>query len=151
MSRQIRLTRADEPQDEGMTMEQIIAQLKSIRNNAILSLNGDKEFDAIWEADVRACDAVTDILTALRDEGINTPDEVRELLASCRAVCRKFEEVRVKEVPQWCVFIRGRLAAACGNHARSRYDAVKARQSFIHSGRCTGDEAVVKIAWAPED
>ncbi len=58
-----------------MTIDAILAQLASMKDNSRSFIDGrDPEADAIWAADVTACEAATAILSALQDEGVRTPD-----------------------------------------------------------------------------
>lgn len=83
----------------GMAIDAILAQLASLKDSAKTFLSGDEDFDAIWRQDIAACEAATDILSALQDEGIRDPEEVRDLIADYNAqaeqyriLYRKYEE-----------------------------------------------------------
>lgn len=54
----------------------------------------------------------------------------------------------MKNIPQWCVFINGRLVKPFGNHIQSYYNAWKARQCYIHDKGYADSEVTLKIALA---
>lgn len=100
MSKKSKATKARErrppdPVGEGMTIEAIVAQLASLKDSSRSFISGDGT-DAIWEADVRACDAATDILTALQEEGIRDPEQVRDLIADYNALAKQYQELHRK-------------------------------------------------------
>ncbi len=104
MSKEIKLTRVEpETGDEGMTPKKIIAQLKSMKDNASSCLCGDDDFDVEWQADIRTCDAVVEILTALYGEAIYTPEQVHDLAANYKRLHQRFE-------------VGGKPKADCGEH-----------------------------------
>lgn len=90
------------PQSNGMAIDAILAQLSSMKDNAESFLEpnpADPEGQEVWKADIAACEAATAILSALQDEGIRNPDEVRDLIhdyraqaEQCRKMYQKYEE-----------------------------------------------------------
>jgi len=71
------LSYTGETPDVNLDLERVIAQLDSIRDSSRSFIGSDDE--GIWEADVKACDAAIAVLTALRDAGVNSLEQVREL------------------------------------------------------------------------
>lgn len=69
-------------------IDAVVYQLASIKENARSFLTGDGD-DGVWAADIRACDAAVDILTALRDEGVHDAEAVRDLLYDYRLANRQ--------------------------------------------------------------
>jgi len=91
MNKKIRLTRVAEQQDENMTVKKIIAQLESIKDNASSCLCGDADFDADWQADIKACDAVIYILTVLGAAGVRTQEQLRDMVSNYSFLYKKIE------------------------------------------------------------
>ncbi len=80
-----------------MTIDATLAQLSSLKDNALLSIRGqDPDADAIWQADVKACEAATDILTALQDEGIEDAEQVRDLIHDYNALALQYQNLHHK-------------------------------------------------------
>lgn len=84
-----------------MSMDAILEQLASIKDNSQSFICGsDAEADEIWAADVAACEAATAILTALQDEGINDPEQVRDLVHDYNAQAKQYQAMHQKyEMP----------------------------------------------------
>lgn len=80
----------------GMTIDAILAQLASLKDNAKTFLSGSEDFDAIWTQDIAACEAATDILSTLQDEGIKDPEEVRDLIADYNALAAQYRSLYQK-------------------------------------------------------
>lgn len=113
---------------QDMTIEAILCQLSSMRDNSKSFIDGP-DADEIWQKDVDACDAATDILTALQSEGIKYTEQVRDLIADYNALAaqyqalhRKYEEpaeaVRLGTAficPDCHRQITGRYPYHCGN------------------------------------
>ena len=86
-----------EPPSKGMSIDAILGQLASMKDNAKSFIDGnDPEADAIWAADVAACEAATDILTALQDEGIKDPEQVRDLVHDYNALALQYQNLHHK-------------------------------------------------------
>ena len=104
-----------EPPSEGMSIDAILAQLASMKDNAKSSIGGaDPEADAIWAADVAACEAATDILTALQDEGIKDPEQVRDLIHDYNALAEQYQKMHQRyEEPAQVLRLGGGARAAC--------------------------------------
>lgn len=84
-----------------MSMDTILAQLSSMKDNSISFIDGrDAEANEIWAADVAACEAATAIITALQDEGISNPEQVRDLVHDYKAQVKQYQTMHQKyEVP----------------------------------------------------
>lgn len=83
----------------GMCIDTILAQLASMKDNAqsfIVPEPADPEAQEIWKADVEACEAATAILSALQDEGIKDPEEVRDLIADYNALAQQYQALHRK-------------------------------------------------------
>lgn len=104
-----------EPPSKGMGIDTILGQLASMKDNAKSFIDGnDPEADAIWEADVTACEAATDILTALQDEGIKDPEQVRDLIHDYNALAEQYQKMHQRhEEPATVLRIGGGARAAC--------------------------------------
>lgn len=87
--------RPPEPVGEEMTIEAIVTQLDSLKDSSSSFINGG-DTDDIWEADVRACEAATGILTALQEEGIRDPEQVRDLIADYNALAKQYQDLHQK-------------------------------------------------------
>lgn len=95
MSRKHKTIKAPDPQDAGMTMEEIIAQVTSIWDRARPLLGGAEPGD-VWQASIKACDAAIAILTALQTEGIHDPEQVRDLIADYNALAKQYQMLHQK-------------------------------------------------------
>ena len=84
-----------------MPVDAILAQLSSLKDNSKSFIDGsDAEADEIWAADVAACEAATAIITALQDEGISDPEQVRDLVQDYNAQAKQYQTMHQKyEVP----------------------------------------------------
>ena len=70
------------------------------------------EVQKIWKADVEACEA-TAILSALQDEGIKDPEEVRDLIHDYNALAQQYQALHKKhEEPATVLRIGGGTRAA---------------------------------------
>lgn len=82
-----------------MAIDDILEQLASMKDNARSFLDPaepDSEYQDVWQADIRACEAATDILSALRDEGISDPEEVRDVIHDYNALAKQYQEMHRK-------------------------------------------------------
>ena len=83
-----------EPPSEGMSIDAILAQLASMKDNAKASIGDvDPEGDEIWRQDIAACEAATAILSALQDEGIKDPEQVRDLIHDYNALAEQYQKM----------------------------------------------------------
>ena len=86
-----------EPPSEGMSIDAILAQLASMKDNAKASIGDvDPEGDEIWRQDIAACEAATAILSALQDEGIKDPEQVRDLIHDYNALAAQYQNLHQK-------------------------------------------------------
>lgn len=86
-----------EPPSEGMSIDAILAQLASMKDNAKASIGDvDPEGDEIWRQDIAACEAATAILSALQDEGIKDPEQVRDLLHDYTALAEQYQKLHLQ-------------------------------------------------------
>ena len=112
-----------EPPSKGMSIDAILAQLASMKDNAKASIGDvDPEGDEIWRQDIAACEAATAILSALQDEGIKDPEQVRDLINALAAQYQNLHqkyEVEEKPVRLGNTFI----CPACNRQIRQLYAA----------------------------
>lgn len=79
-----------EPPSEGMSIDAIMEQLSDLKDIATslqTPMDGDR---------VAACEAATDILTALQDEGINDHEQVRDLIHDYNALAEQYRAMHKK-------------------------------------------------------
>lgn len=115
-----------EASSKGMSIDAILAQLASMKDNAKASIGDvDPEGDEIWRQDIAACEAATAILSALQDEGIKDPEQVRDLIHDYNALAEQYRglhqkyEVEDKPVRLGNAFI----CPACNRQLRQLYTA----------------------------
>jgi len=100
-----------------MAIDAILAQLASMKDNAESFLEPkptDPEGQEVWKADIAACEAATAILSALQDEGIRDPEQVRDLIHDYRAQAEQCRKMHQKyEEPKTVLRIGGGARAAC--------------------------------------
>lgn len=90
-------TVAGEAVIQALSIDAILAQLASMKDNSKSFVDGtDPEADAIWTADVAACEAATAILSALQDEGIKDPEQVRDLVHDYKALAEQYQKMHQK-------------------------------------------------------
>ena len=79
----------------------ILEHLSSVKDNSKSFIDGSNtEDDKMWVADVAACEAATAIITALQDEGINDPEQVRDLVQDYNTQAKQYQTMHQKyEVP----------------------------------------------------
>ena len=108
-----------EPPSKGMSLDAIMEQLSDLKDIATslqTPMDGDR---------VAACEAATDILTALQDEGINDHEQVRDLIHDYNALAEQYQslhqkyEVEGKPVRLGNTFI----CPACNRQIRQLYAA----------------------------
>ena len=115
-----------EPPSKGMSIDAILGQLASMKDNAKSFIDGnDPEADAIWAADIATCEAATDILTALQDEGIKDPEQVRDLIHDYNALAAQYQNLHQKyEVEDKPVRLGNAfICPACNRQIRQLYAA----------------------------
>lgn len=108
-------TVAGEEVIQALNIDAILAQLASMKDNALSFMVKKEDADPIWAADVAACEAATAILSALQDEGVRTPEEVRDLVHDYKALAEQYRKMHQKyEEPKTVLRIGGAGArAAC--------------------------------------
>lgn len=114
-----------EPPSEGMSIDEIastLATFKEMSEDAAKKLNYTP--DAV-NREVLACEAATDILTALQDEGINDPEQVRDLIHDYNALAEQYQNLHQKyEVEEKPVRLGNTfICPACNRQIRQLYAA----------------------------
>jgi len=85
---------------QGMSIDAILAQLSSIKESHRLAVKLNPDAEQTWKDNAAACEAATDILTALQDEGIRDPEQVRDLVHDYNALAEQYRKMHEKyEVP----------------------------------------------------
>ena len=80
---------------EGMSIDAILERLADLKDVALF-LQKPRDDPDITESRVAACEAATDILSALRDEGISDPEEVRDVIHDYNALAKQYQEMHRK-------------------------------------------------------
>ena len=115
-----------EAPSKGMSIDAILAQLASMKDNAKASIGDvDPEGDEIWRQDIAACEAATAILSALQDEGIKDPEQVRDLIHDYNALAEQYQSLHQKyEVEDKPVRLGNTfICPACNRQIRQLYAA----------------------------
>lgn len=86
-------TVAGEAVIQALSIDAILAQLASMKDNALSFIVEKEGADPVWAADVAACEAATAILSALQDEGVRTPEEVRDLVHDYKALAEQYQKM----------------------------------------------------------
>ena len=82
---------------ETMTVDAIVSQLASLKDNARSFLHTPQEpDDNIWLADIEACEAATAILSALQDEGIEDPEALKDMIFDYRLLSEQYKKLHQK-------------------------------------------------------
>ncbi len=85
-----------------MNIDEILSQLSSIADNSRSFIRAkkedadDEEYNAIWKADVKACNEAGSILFALQNEGINDPEQVRDLITDYNSLAKQYQMLYAK-------------------------------------------------------
>lgn len=90
MKRQDKRKAPAEPPSKGMSLDAIMEQLSNLKDIAAslqTPMDGDR---------VAACEAATDILNALQDEGIKDPEQVRDLIHDYNALAEEYQTMHRK-------------------------------------------------------
>ena len=108
-----------EPPSEGMSIDAIMEQLSDLKDIATslqTPMDGDR---------VAACEAATDILNALQDEGIKDPEQVRDLIHDYNALAAQYQNLHQKyEVEEKPVRLGNTfICPACNRQIRQLYAA----------------------------
>lgn len=113
-----------EPPSKGMSLDAIMEQLSDLKDIAA-ALQAPRDGPEPTASRVAACEAATDILTALQDEGINDHEQVRDLIHDHNALAEQYQslhqkyEVEGKPVRLGNTFI----CPACNRQIRQLYAA----------------------------
>lgn len=113
-----------EPPSEGMSIDAILERLADLKDIAA-ALQTPRDGPEPTASRVAACEAATDILTALQDEGINDHEQVRDLIHDYNALAEQYQslhqkyEVEGKPVRLGNTFI----CPACNRQIRQLYAA----------------------------
>ena len=87
----------ERPPSKGMTVDAVLAQLSSMKETAEPFIDGtDPDADKVLKEDVEAIEAATDIFTALQDEGIKDPEQVRDLIHDYNALAAQYQNLHQK-------------------------------------------------------
>lgn len=98
-----------EPPSKGMSLDAIMEQLSDLKDIAA-SMQTPRDGPEPTASRVAACEAATDILNALQDEGIKDPEQVRDLIHDYNALAEQYRAMHQRyEEPEP---IR-RLGTAC--------------------------------------
>ena len=108
-----------EPPSKGMSLDAIMEQLSDLKDIATslqTPMDGDR---------VAACEAATDILNALQDEGIKDPEQVRDLIHDYNALAEQYQNLHQKyEVEEKPVRLGNTfICPACNRQIRQLYAA----------------------------
>ena len=109
---------------KGMGIDTILENLADLKDIAA-SLQTPRDDPEPTQSRVAACEAATDILTALQDEGIKDPEQVRDLIHDYNALAEQYQslhqkyEVEGKPVRLGNTFI----CPACNRQIRQLYAA----------------------------
>lgn len=107
-------TVAGEDVIQALSIDAILAQLASMKDNALSFIVEKEEADPVWTADVAACEAATAILSALQDEGIKDPEQVRDLVHDYKALAEQYQKMHQQyEEPAKVLRLGGGARAAC--------------------------------------
>lgn len=115
-----------EAPSKGMSIDAVLAQLASMKDNAKASIGGvDPEGDEVWRQDITACEAATAILSALQDEGIKDAEQVRDLIHDYNALAEQYQSLHQKyEVEDKPVRLGNTfICPACNRQIRQLYAA----------------------------
>ena len=98
-----------EPPSKGMSLDAIMEQLSDLKDIAA-SMQTPRDGPEPTASRVAACEAATDILNALQDEGIKDPEQVRDLIHDYNSLAEQYRAMHQRyEEPEP---IR-RLGTAC--------------------------------------
>ena len=78
---------------KGMRIDTILENLADLKDIAA-SLQTPRDDPEPTQSRVAACEAATDILTALQDEGIKDPEQVRDLIHDYNALALQYQHLR---------------------------------------------------------
>ena len=113
-----------EPPSKGMSIDAILERLADLKDIAtIIPTPGDGPEP--MASRVAACEAATDILNALQDEGIKDPEQVRDLIHDYNALAAQYQNLHQKyEVEEKPVRLGNTfICPACNRQIRQLYAA----------------------------
>lgn len=84
-----------EPPSKGMSIDAIMEQLSDLKDIAA-SLQTPRDGPEPTASRVAACEAATDILNALQDEGIKDHEQVRDLIHDYNALAKQYQSLHQK-------------------------------------------------------
>lgn len=102
-----------EPPSKGMSLDAIMEQLSDLKDIAA-SMQTPRDGPEPTASRVAACEAATDILNALQDEGIKDPEQVRDLIHDYNALAEQYRKMHQRyEEPAQVLRLGGGARAAC--------------------------------------
>ncbi len=109
---------------KGMGIDTILENLADLKDIAA-SLQTPRDDPEPTQSRVAACEAATDILTALQDEGIKDPEQVRDLIHDYNALAAQYQNLHQKyEVEEKPVRLGNTfICPACNRQIRQLYAA----------------------------
>lgn len=81
-----------EPPSKGMSLDAIMEQLSDLKDIAA-SMQTPRDGPEPTASRVAACEAATDILNALQDEGIKDPEQVLDLIHDYNALAEQYQKM----------------------------------------------------------
>ena len=113
-----------EPPSEGMSIDAILERLADLKDVALF-LQKPRDDPDITESRVTACEAATDILTALQDEGIKDAEQVRDLIHDYNALAEQYRAMHQRyEEPEPIRRLGNTfICPACNRQIRQLYAA----------------------------
>ena len=113
-----------EPSSKGMSLDAIMEQISDLKDIAA-SMQTPRDGPEPTASRVAACEAATDILTALQDEGINDHEQVRDLIHDYNALAEQYQSLHQKyEVEDKPVRLGNTfICPACNRQIRQLYAA----------------------------
>lgn len=102
-----------EPPSKGMSLDAIMEQLSDLKDIAA-SMQTPRDGPEPTASRVAACEAATDILNTLQDEGIKDPEQVRDLIHDYNALAEQYRKMHQRyEEPAQVLRLGGGARAAC--------------------------------------
>ena len=113
-----------EPTSKGMSIDAILERLADLKDIAA-ALQTPRDGPEPMASRVAACEAATDILNALQDEGIKDPEQVRDLIHDYNALAAQYQNLHQKyEVEEKPVRLGNTfICPACNRQIRQLYAA----------------------------
>ena len=113
-----------EAPSKGMSIDAILERLADLKDIAA-ALQTPRDGPEPTASRVAACEAATDILTALQDEGINDHEQVRDLIHDYNALAAQYQNLHQKyEVEEKPVRLGNTfICPACNRQIRQLYAA----------------------------